>query len=81
MSHNPCAGIIRIRFGGYNLSPKAPLCSSDAKIVQGERKSKLDACFFALETLETLETLRTLKKKAHRLGALLAGGMLGMSLF
>ena len=40
MSHNPCAGIIRIRFGGYNLSPKAPLCSSDAKIVQGERKRK-----------------------------------------
>ena len=73
MSHNPCAGIIRIRFGGYNLSPKAPLCSSDAKIVQGERKSKTNQCFFALETLETLESLRTLKKKAHRLGALLAG--------
>ena len=70
MSHNPCAGIIRIRFGGYNLSPKAPLCSSDAKIVQGERKSKTNQCFFFSKVLKVFKVLN---KKAHRLGALLAG--------
>lgn len=79
MSHNPCAGIIRIRFGGYNLSPKAPLCSSDAKIVQGERKSKTNQCFFFSKVLKVLKVLKVFKvfkvlnKKAHRLGALLAG--------
>ena len=55
MSHNPCAGIIRIRFGGYNLSPKAPLCSSDAKIVQGERKSKTNQCFFFSKVLKVFK--------------------------
>ena len=61
MSHNPCAGIIRIRFGGYNLSPKAPLCSSDAKIVQGERKSKPKLAFSFLRSLRSLRSL--IKKK------------------
>lgn len=74
MSHNPCAGIIRIRFGGYNLSPKAPLCSSDAKIVQGERKSKPKQCFFFSKVLKVLKVFKVLnKKKAHLTGALLAG--------
>lgn len=71
MSYNPCAGIIRIRFGGYNLSPKAPLCSSDAKIVQGERKSKPKQCFFFSKVLKVFKVLN--KKKAHLTGALLAG--------
>ena len=71
MSHNPCAGIIRIRFGGYNLSPKAPLCSSDAKIMQGERKSKPKQCFFFSKVLKVFKVLN--KKKAHLTGALLAG--------
>ena len=44
--HNPCAGIIRIRFGGYNLSHcSAPLCFNVANIVKGESSDKRKRSF------------------------------------